>query len=364
MAENSEYSFPFDSEEVDGKPDREYLADVFAEYFRAFISSGTFMKESTNLQVVANGDMTVTLKPGRMMIEGYRYSNVADILMRLDPADGVMNRIDRVSVTWSAGDRDIHYTLQKGIPAYRPVPPECRRNAEYKDYVVADVYVAAGAISIRQTNITDQRLNSTVCGLAYPFHDLDTSALYDQLNDFYLEFVDKSNTSYEEFKQMAADAYHDFSDDISGYISTLKQDSTNAYNDLVRQMNEFFDNLSDAGQQRYDDFDINISNYIAGLKSKGDTDLAAITQQLLDFRNTNEAEFLAWFEYIKGIFGTDPGGSILNEIGALSAQMNNLSEMLYSGTVTARLKTSDGDYIVDDAGAHILVGWPICRCGS
>lgn len=365
MAENSEYSFPFDSEEVDGKPDREYLADAFAEYFRAFISSGTFMKESTNLQVVANGDMTVTLKPGRMMIDGYRYSNVADILIRLDPADGVMNRIDRVSATWSAGDRDIHYTLQKGIPAYRPVPPECRRNAEYKDYVVADIYVAAGAISIRQANIIDQRLNSAVCGLAFPFYDLDTSALYDQLNDFYLEFVDKSNTSYEEFKQMAADAYREFSDDIAEYIRTLKQNSTDAYDDLICQMNEFFENLSNDGKQKYDDFDTDISGYIVSLKNKGDTDLAEITQQLLNFRNTKEEEFLVWFEHIKGIFGTDPGGNLLNEIEKLSAHMNDLSEMLYSGNVTAKLETEDGDYyITDDTGIPILVEWPICRCGS
>ncbi len=364
MAENSEYSFPFDSEEVNGKPDREYLADDFAEYFRAFISSGTFMKESTNLQVIANGDMTVTLKPGRMIIEGYRYSNGADILIPLSPADGVMNRIDRVSATWSAWDRDIHYTIQRGTPAYRPVPPAPRRNAEYKDYVVADIYVAAGAISIRQADITDQRLNSEICGLAFPFYDLDTSALYAQLDDFYREFVDKSNTSYEEFKQMAADAYREFSADISGYISTLKQDSADAYDDLVRQMDEFFENISNAGQQKYDQFDSDISGYIADLKDKGDTDLAAITQQLLDFRNTNEAEFLAWFEHIKGIFGTDPGGNILNEINRISSQVSSLSEMLYSGTVTARLKTSDGDYIVDDTGARILVGWPICRCSG
>lgn len=364
MAENSEYSFPFDSEEVNGEPDREYLADDFAEYFRAFISSGTFMKESTNLQVIANGDMTVTLKPGRMIIEGYRYSNGADILIPLSPADGVMNRIDRVSATWSAWDRDIHYTIQKGTPAYRPVPPVPRRNAEYKDYVVADIYVAAGAISIRQEDITDRRLDSDVCGLAIPFYELDTAALYAQLNDFYLEFVDKSNTSYEEFKQMAADAYTEFTDDIMSYISTLKQDSSDVYNELIEQMNEFFENLSTAGQQRYDDFNENISNYIVDLKNKGDTDLAAITQQLLDFRNTNEAEFLAWFERIKGIFGTDPGGNMLNEIEKLSELASDLSDMLYAGAVTARLETEEGDYITDDTGIPILVEWPICRCSG
>ena len=100
------------------------------------------------------------------------------------------------------------------------------------------------------------------------------------------------------------------------------------------------------------------------MKNKGDTDLAAITQQLLDFRNTNEAEFLAWFERIKGIFGTDPGGNMLNEIEKLSELVSDLSDMLYAGAVTARLETEEGDYITDDTGIPILVEWPIYRCSG
>ena len=72
MAEISEKSFPFDSDEIDGKYDREYFAEDWARYFAAFISSGTFLREPTNLQIIANGDMSVTLKPGSMMIDGTR----------------------------------------------------------------------------------------------------------------------------------------------------------------------------------------------------------------------------------------------------------------------------------------------------
>ena len=193
MAQETEKSFPFDAVETESGYDKEYVADDFARYFRAFISSGIFMKEPTNLQVIANGDMTVTLKPGKMIIEGYRYDNTADIIIDIDPADGVLGRIDRVSATWSQEDRDIHYTLQKGTPSYTPIAPECRRSEEYKDYVVADIYVAAGAIKIQQQNITDQRLNSDVCGLDTPFTDLNTDAIFTQyqaaVNEF-LKFAD------------------------------------------------------------------------------------------------------------------------------------------------------------------------------
>lgn len=194
MAQETEKSFPFDAEQTANGYDRTYTADDFARYFRAFISSGIFMKEPTNLQVLASGDMTVTLKPGKMIIDGYRYENTGDIILNVDPADGVLHRIDRLSITWSKEDRDIHVTLQKGVPSYEPVAPECRRTEEYKDYVVADIYVAAGVISLQQQNITDRRMDSTVCGLAVPFATIDTTELFTQYQNAVTEFLKFADT--------------------------------------------------------------------------------------------------------------------------------------------------------------------------
>jgi hypothetical protein len=194
MALETEKSFPCDAEETETGYDKEYVADDFARYFRAFISSGIFMKEDTNLQVIANGDMTVTLKAGKMIIDGYRYDSTGDIIITIDPADGVLGRIDRISATWCKDEGDIHYTLQKGTPSYKPVAPECRRTEEYKDYVVADIYVAAGVIKIQQQNITDQRLNSDVCGLAIPFTELNTNAIFTQYQDAVNEFLKFADT--------------------------------------------------------------------------------------------------------------------------------------------------------------------------
>lgn len=194
MALETEKSFPCDAEETETGYEKEYVADDFARYFRAFISSGIFMKDPTNLQVIANGDMTVTMKAGKMIIDGYRYDSTGDIIITIDPADGVLGRIDRISVTWCKDEGDIHYTLQKGTPSYKPVAPECRRTEEYKDYVVADIYVAAGVIKIQQQNITDQRLNSDVCGLAIPFTELNTDAIFTQYQDAVNEFLKFADT--------------------------------------------------------------------------------------------------------------------------------------------------------------------------
>lgn len=344
MAETSEKSFPFDSVEVDGKPDRAYVADDFAEYFRAFISSGVFFKEPTNLQVLANGDMTVTYKQGRGIIDGYGYRNPKDIIIQLDPADGVMDRIDRISFTWIQEERDIHYTVQKGELSFSPKPPECRRTPEYKDYVVADVYVQAGAISIKQKDITDQRLNSEICGLATPFAEIDTTTIFLQFTEWFHHVREQGEIDIEEL------------------IAGLTDKSREKYELFLTDLRDFYRDIKSAGQQDYDDFNAEISAYIDDLEERGDTSLAAIVQQLIDFRNTKEADFLELFEIIKGQLSTDPAGNLQIQINSMQSQMEEMLEMLMTGRVTTRLAIDGGDYITDDMGNALLLEWPICKC--
>lgn len=215
MENNIEKSFPFDAKSVGGQYDRVYLAEDFARYFRSFITSGLFMDENTSLQILANNDMTVTLHPGRMMINGYRYDAEADIVIPISPADGLMNRIDRIAITWDKEDRSIHYTIREGDFAYEPTAPECRRNAEYRDYVVADVYVAANSVSITQSAITDQRLNGEVCGLAAPFMPFDPTLIFNQLQAFYQETVAENAIWTSEEKKK----FEDLMETIRGLLA-------------------------------------------------------------------------------------------------------------------------------------------------
>lgn len=236
MENNVEKSFPFDAQLVNGLYDREYKADDFARYFRAFISSGLFMEKNTSLQVLANDDMTVTLHPGKMIIDGYRYDAVGDIIIPISPADGLLDRIDRISITWSMADRDIHCTIQEGEFSYEPVAPECRRSAEYKDFVLADIYVAANSISITQSAITDQRLNSEVCGLAAPFMSVDTTLIFNQLQAFYEETVQNNaiwtSSERSKFEQWMELIKNQLSEDAAGNLQLQIDGIREQINDL------------------------------------------------------------------------------------------------------------------------------------
>lgn len=258
-----EYAFPFDAEELpDGEYDRVYIADDFARYFRAFISSGIISdggELSTNLQLVANSDMTTTLKAGNLIINGYRYELKNDMIFQHTAADGLLNRIDRISVTLDTAEREISAILRESEYSYSPIVPECRRTSEYRDYVVADVYVEAGAARIGQKDITDQRLNSVVCGLAVPFAKVDTAAIF---NQFMAWFED------------------------------------------VKGRGEF-----------------GLSEYLKTLSDSGDSQLKEIVKKLENFEVASENDFLEWFERLRAFVESSQNGELLLRIEAIFNEM-------------------------------------------
>lgn len=236
--ESSEKSFPFDAEDSEGVYDRTYVADDFARYFRTFISSGLFMNDPNSLMITSNDNMTVSLQPGSMIIDGYRYDNTDEIIINISAADGVLNRIDRIAIVWDKAAREIHYEVIEGTPSYNPITPDIRRNSDYKDYILADIYVGAGVVSISQANITDRRLDTSVCGLAAAFSKVDTEDLYRQIQ-----------AELERFKTIYEKNFDDWSvNEKAIFLSwiQLNQDEFTDWKD--KEKNEFiawFDNVKD-----------------------------------------------------------------------------------------------------------------------
>lgn len=235
----TEYAFPFDAELQGGEYDRTYIADDFARYFRAFISSGIISDgkdPGTNLQLIANGDMTTTLKAGNIIIDGYRYELKEDLVFTHSAADGVLNRIDRMAITLDVAGREITANIRESNMSYDPIAPECRRNSEYKDYIVADVYIAANESGITQTVITDTRLNTAICGIAVPFVNVDTTETFIQLQALYEEAV----ADNEAWKQQEQEAFTAWFETIKGQLSE------DAAGSLQNQVNELEMSVEDA----------------------------------------------------------------------------------------------------------------------
>ena len=165
--------------------DRKYQASDFAEFFSSLVTNGVFPDPATNLQVLANGNMTITVKAGPAWIKGYHYLNDSDLILAIDVADGVLNRIDRIAIRMDTVARNITAIVKKGVFASTPAAPALQRDADAYELGLTDIYVGQGATSISQANITDLRMNTTLCGWVNSLIQADTTAIFNQYLDWY-----------------------------------------------------------------------------------------------------------------------------------------------------------------------------------
>ncbi|WP_281486987.1 hypothetical protein [Lysinibacillus sphaericus] len=161
--------------------DRKYNAWWFAKYFATFIGNGVFPNPSLNLQVAAYQNMKIVVKPGSGWIDGYFIYSDGDHVLSLDVADGVLKRIDRVVMRLNHLTRKIEIVVKKGTFTSSPVAPTLQRDTDAYELALADVLINNGATQITQANITDQRLNSTVCGIVHgTVNQVDTTTIFNQ----------------------------------------------------------------------------------------------------------------------------------------------------------------------------------------
>ncbi len=145
--------------------DRVYDATDFAAYFGSLVSNGVFYASATNLQATPGNGLAVSVAAGSAWINGYRYENTDDLNLPLTTANGSNPRIDRIVVRLSQVSRSIQLAVVDGTPAATPSAPALTRTSDVYELGIADVLIPAAATSIATNNITDTRLNTSLCGL-------------------------------------------------------------------------------------------------------------------------------------------------------------------------------------------------------
>lgn len=145
--------------------DRVYDATDFAAYFGSLVSNGVFYASATNLQATPGNGLAVSVAAGSAWINGYRYENTDDLNLPLTTANGSNPRIDRIVVRLSQVSRNIQLAVVDGTPAATPSTPALTRTSDIYELGIADVLIPAAATSIATNNITDTRLNTSLCGL-------------------------------------------------------------------------------------------------------------------------------------------------------------------------------------------------------
>lgn len=102
--------------------------------------------------------------------------------LTIDPADGVLNRIDRVIVEWKTTNY-VDYPevkILKGTPSSTAAAPALTNTSIVRQISLAQISVKAGTTAITASAITDERLDESVCGKVTESVSADTSVVEDQ----------------------------------------------------------------------------------------------------------------------------------------------------------------------------------------
>lgn len=181
--------------------------------------------------------------------------NGSKFKLNIDPADGVLNRIDRIIVEWTTTNYVDYPEVKvlKGSLSSNAVAPALTNNSTVRQISLARINVAAGTTAITASMITDERLNPSVCGLVTENVSIDTSTMQNQfealLKSIQNELMDLEAGTGVELKKLQ---FNNVSVAPSAFVSDATDEdypfrAAVALNGVISSMiPEVFFNLSDA----------------------------------------------------------------------------------------------------------------------
>lgn len=193
-----------------------------AQLWFATRTSGVYA--GTQLGVTAEDTMEVTLGTGIAWLNykefaGCVYGNNAALTLAVEMADGEYDRIDRVCIRLEILNNQCYAYVKQGTPAASPVAPDLQRDNVAYEISVAQVFVGAGVIGIGAADITDERLDETVCGLMSDgVTGIDTSVMQAQFASMLANFT---AVYQQEFEQWFATVQNTLDGDVAGNLLNL-----------------------------------------------------------------------------------------------------------------------------------------------
>ena len=146
-----------------------YSADDASGYL-ATRTSGVYSADE-DFAVTPGGGLTVTVSAGHAWVRPDRWKGRSIQMTQpeqlvLTDADPTRTRIDRVVLRYDAANRRTRLLVLEGTPdSDSPTAPEISRTALVYDLCLAEIRRTAGSTAVTAADITDTRLDETVCGL-------------------------------------------------------------------------------------------------------------------------------------------------------------------------------------------------------
>lgn len=158
-------------------------------------TSGVFAAENNAAVAAVQNSMAVTVSDGIGWIANAGQDGVvwwndneskngSKLSLTVDAADSTLNRIDRVIVEWKITNYVDYPEIKilKGTPSSTATAPALTNNSTLRQLSLARISIAAGTTALTASMITDERLDSSVCGLVTESISIDSSTIQAQFS--------------------------------------------------------------------------------------------------------------------------------------------------------------------------------------
>lgn len=187
MAEALQKYFPFNAVIDDnGEPDRVYSAEDFTDYFAQFVGDGVYPNPATMLKVNSNNNMIVTVNPGAGFVKGHGYILKEPMEISINAPNASYNRRDTVVLQLDLVDRTLLIKYKPGQANANPQDPALIRTEDTWELKLASILVRNGTQAVTQADITDTRLDKSVCGIVQAIvNQVDTTEIFNQYDAYW-----------------------------------------------------------------------------------------------------------------------------------------------------------------------------------
>lgn len=181
------YGFYNAVKQSDGTYDRVYDSDQISDMFEGLVTSGVYESVGDALIVKAKSGLTIQVGTGRIvMSDGKWMKNDTKLDITLAASHLTLNRWSAIVVRANRSTREITIVEKAGTAATSPTKPTMESSQTIEEKCLAYVYVGKGVTTIIQSNITDTRANTALCGWVTGIvKQVDTSQLFLQYQSAY-----------------------------------------------------------------------------------------------------------------------------------------------------------------------------------
>lgn len=181
---------------------------IGAEYVMRWLhgrTSGVFGAANNAAVAAVQGAMAVTVSDGTGWMSNSNSDGVvwwndneavngSKLQLSVDAADSTLNRIDRVIVEWKTTNYVDYPEIKilKGTKSSNASAPSLTNNSTVRQISLSRISIPAGTISLTNSLITDERLDTSVCGLVTEKVSVDTSMINAQVQATLTETQEQS----------------------------------------------------------------------------------------------------------------------------------------------------------------------------